>query len=70
MWENRKNFFNKHHSQLPVVDVLEDKFRVYYSTRIDGKSTPMWVDLDLANPSIILEESKQLVRSTITKNGI
>ena len=59
MWENRKNFFNKHHSQLPVVDVLEDKFRVYYSTRIDGKSTPMWVDLDLANPSIILEESKQ-----------
>ena len=59
MWENRKNIFNKHHSQVPVVDILENRFRVYYSTRIEGKSVPMWVDLDLTDPSIILEESKQ-----------
>jgi len=59
MWENRKNIFDKHHSQVPVVDTLEDRFRVYYSTRIEGKSVPMWVDLDLTDPSIILEESKQ-----------
>ena len=59
MWENRKNIFNNHHSQVPVVDILENRFRVYYSTRIEGKSVPMWVDLDLTDPSIILEESKQ-----------
>jgi hypothetical protein len=58
MWVNRKNIFNKHHSQLPIVDVYDDKLRIYYSTRVDNKSLPMWIDVDINDPSIILNESK------------
>jgi hypothetical protein len=57
MWNKQGNIFNKHHAQLPVVDVHSDFYRIYYSTRIEGRSIPMFIDVDRNNPSIILKES-------------
>ena len=45
-WIKKHNIFNEHHAQLPVVDVLDSVYRIYYSTRIGGRSTPMWIDVD------------------------
>jgi hypothetical protein len=56
MWEKKGNIFDEHHAQLPVVDEYEDFYRVYYSTRIDGKSTPLYFDIDINNPNIILNK--------------
>jgi hypothetical protein len=57
MWDKKGLIFNKHHSQVPVVDVYDNFYRIYYSTRVDGKSTPMFVDVDINNPSNIINES-------------
>ena len=53
MWIKKGNIFNKHYAQLPVVDEYDDFYRIYYSTRIDGKSNPMYIDVDKSNPSKI-----------------
>ena len=46
MWEKQGNIFNKHHSQVPVVDVYSDTFKIYYSTRNEqGKSIPMTISV-------------------------
>lgn len=60
-WNKIGRVFWDHHAQLPVVDVLVDRFRVYYSTRIHGKSMPRYVDLSLEDPRIILDKSKDLL---------
>ena len=57
MWIKKGNIFNKHYAQLPVVDEYDDFYRIYYSTRIDGKSNPMYIDVDKSNPSKIIKES-------------
>ena len=45
-WNRVRNIFNEQHSQLPVVDVIDNFYRVYYSTRDDkGRSIPMYFDL-------------------------
>jgi hypothetical protein len=45
MWERRGNIFNDHHAQVPVVDVLTESFKIYYSTRDDrGRSIPMSIE--------------------------
>ena len=58
IWEKKGLVFNQKRSQLPVVDVHKDFFRIYYSSRIEGKSLPFFIDVDKKNPSIILNESK------------
>ena len=58
MWEKKGNIFNEHHSQVPVVDEYETFFRIYYSTRIEGKSTPTFIDVDKNNPKKILNKSE------------
>jgi hypothetical protein len=58
MWEKNKLIFNQHHAQLPVVDELTNFYRIYYSTRIDGKSTPMFIDIDKEDFSKIIKSSK------------
>lgn len=59
MWLNRINIFNKHHAQVPVVDVnYKDFWRVFYSKRIDGISYPFYIDVEKGNPSNVLFESK------------
>lgn len=61
MWKKKGNIFNKHRSQVPVVDVYDDFYRIYCSKRIDGKSTPFYIDVDKENPSKILNESKDII---------
>lgn len=58
-WVKKQNIFNKHHAQLPVVDEYDLFYRLYYSTRIEGKSQPMFIDIDKNNPNLILNESKK-----------
>lgn len=44
MWNRKGNIFKDHHSQLPVVDVRPEDFKIYYSTRDElGRSIPMSV---------------------------
>lgn len=57
MWTDRKHIFNQHHAQVPIIDMMEDKWRIYYSTRFNGKSQPMWVDVEVNNPTKILNQS-------------
>lgn len=57
MWERKGNIFNSHHAQVSVVDEYDDFYRIYYSTRIDGKSNPMFIDVDKKNPKKILNKS-------------
>ena len=59
MWNKKGNFFNEHHSQVPVVDEYQNFYRIYYSTRIDGKSNPMFIDVDKEDPSKILNKSEK-----------
>ena len=59
MWIKRGLIFNDHHAQLPVSDLLEDRIRIYYSTRIDGKSAPMFIDVDIQDPTKIIGKSEK-----------
>ena len=46
MWTKKGNIFNEHPSQLPVVDIYPDTFKIYYSTRDDkGRSIPMSISI-------------------------
>lgn len=46
MWNKQGNIFNKHHSQLPVVDIYSDTYKIYYSTRNkNGCSIPMSISI-------------------------
>lgn len=59
MWKKLGNIFNEHHAQHPVVDVYVDFFRIYYSTRIDGKSRPMFIDVDKNNPTKVIRKCEK-----------
>jgi predicted GH43/DUF377 family glycosyl hydrolase len=59
MWIKKDNIFNEHHSQVPVVDEYDNFYRIYYSTRIDGKSNPMFIDVDKNNLSNIINKSNK-----------
>lgn len=58
MWNKKGVIFDDHHSQLPVIDEYDDFYRIYYSTRIEGKSNPYYVDVDKNNPKKILKKSE------------
>tara|TARA_Y100001963_G_scaffold156807_1_gene251317 strand:+ start:2078 stop:2998 length:921 start_codon:yes stop_codon:yes gene_type:complete len=62
-WIKKGNIFNKHHAQVPVVDIDNDGYwRIYYSTRDDrGRSRAMYIDVEPGNPSKILNESQEPV---------
>lgn len=55
--------WNKTHAQVPVVDVLEDRLRIYYATRNDeGKSNMSYIEVDKENPDeIIYKHDKPLL---------
>jgi hypothetical protein len=57
MWKKEKNIFRDHHSQVPVIDIYDNFYRIYYSTRIDGKSLPMFIDVNIDDPSIVINKS-------------
>ena len=51
--------WNKSHAQVPVIDVLPGKLRIYYATRnTTGKSNTSFVEVDKNDPSILLFENK------------
>jgi hypothetical protein len=54
MWTKQKNIFDKHHAQLPVVDVYPDFYKIYYSTRdYKGRSIPKWVKIEKETFNVI-----------------
>lgn len=57
MWIKKGLIFNKHRAQLPIVDEYEDFYRIYYSTRFEGKSKPLSIDVDINNPNKIIREN-------------
>lgn len=58
-WEKIGNIYDNHHAQLPVADVLDNLIRVYYSTRdTEGRSLPMYVDLDIERGFSLINCSK------------
>lgn len=43
--------WNKSHAQVPVVDVLADRLRIYYATRnVEGKCNISFIETDKENP--------------------
>ena len=55
MWKKIGNIFNECHAQVPVIDTTNDGFwRVYYSTRVEGKSVPMYFDVIAGEPEKII----------------
>jgi hypothetical protein len=66
MWEKKGLIFNvdgqsgwnKTHAQVPVVDVLSDRLRIYYATRNnEGKSNVSYIEVEKSNPQKILFEN-------------
>lgn len=67
MWEKKgliynvdgKFEWNKSHAQVPVVDVLSDRLRIYYATRnVEGKSNISYIEVEKENPQKIIYENK------------
>ena len=65
MWIKKGNIYNvngqfdwnKSHAQVPVVDLLEDRIRVYYSTRdVSGRSNVSYIEVEKNNPEKIIYE--------------
>jgi len=61
MWIRKGNIFNEHHAQLPVVDEYFNFYRIYYSTRIEGKSVPMYIEIDKENPNKIINKGFKIL---------
>ena len=64
-WIKKQNIFNKHHAQLPVVDEYDLFYRLYYSTRIEGKSQPMFIDIDKS----VLNQRHNKIKINVLSNG-
>ena len=67
MWEKKGRIYkvnghldwNKSHAQVPVVDILSDRLRIYYASRnSEGISNASYIEVDKKNPQKILMESK------------
>ena len=68
MWHKKGQIFNvdgafewnKTHAQVPVVDVLSDRLRIYYATRNNaGKSNVSYIEVDKENPSQLLFQNEK-----------
>ncbi len=67
MWEKKGLIYNvngqlewnKSHAQVPVVDMLADRFRIYYAARNSlGKSNLSFIEVEKENPQKIIFERK------------
>jgi len=65
MWRKKGKIFNvssqfnwnQSHAQVPIVDVLEDRLRIYYATRNqDNKSNVSFVEVEKNDPTKIIYE--------------
>ena len=59
---NRQYHWNQSHAQVPVVEMCDDYWRIYYSTRdINNHSRISYVDVEAGNPKNILFESNDYI---------
>jgi len=67
MWEKKGLIFNvdgqldwnKSHAQVPVVDILTDRLRIYYATRnAQGISNVSFIEVEKEKPQKIIKECK------------
>ena len=67
MWVKKGNIYNvdaqfdwnKSHAQVPIVDLLEDRIRVYFATRdLLGRSNITYIEVDKNNPKKIIYKHK------------
>jgi hypothetical protein len=75
MWNKQKNIFDEHHAQLPVVDSgYQDVYRIYYSTRIDKKSCPLYIDVCKKTYNVVDRAPKPILlhgnRGTFDWSGV
>jgi len=50
--------WNKTHTQVPVVDILSDRYRIYYASRnSEGKSTISYIEVEKNNPQKIIHKN-------------
>jgi predicted GH43/DUF377 family glycosyl hydrolase len=62
MWSKKGVIFNDEHAQLPVVDVLENTYKIYYSTRDkEGRSIPMFVEVDKKYPLHRVNQAREQI---------
>jgi hypothetical protein len=70
MWEKKGLVFNvdgsfewnKSHAQVPVVDTLEDRLRIYFATRNSfGKSNISFIEVEKTNPKKIIFECRDIL---------
>jgi len=57
MWQRHGLIPNKRHSQIPFVEKFSTHWRIYYNTRINNKGTPLCLDVEIENPSNVLEDN-------------
>lgn len=60
MWEKIRNIYQNSHAQVPVVLDKKRSWCIFYSDRIDGKSTPNYLELSKENLKII-DQKKDIV---------
>lgn len=54
--------WNQTHAQVPVVDVLKDRLRIYYATRNkSGKANISFIEVDINDPKIILYQHDEVL---------
>ena len=53
MWKKIKNIYDFHHAQVPVVQNFNDRWRVFYSDRVNGKSIPKYFEISKPDYQII-----------------
>jgi len=53
MWIKKGVIFKDRHAQMPTVEENGDTLRIYYSTKIDGKSNIGYFEVDADDPSKI-----------------
>jgi len=56
-WIKKGLIFSDHHAQLPVADVYDSFIRIYYSTRIEKRSRPTYIDVDKNDPTRIIRKN-------------
>lgn len=60
MWKPKGVIFNKHHAQLPTFHKVNESLgRIYYSTKIDGKSHIRYFDVD-ENMDVVSDDKEAL----------
>jgi hypothetical protein len=68
MWQKKGFIFNvagdkawnQSHAQVPVIDILDDRFRIYYSTRnASGQSLISYIEVNRENPKDIIYVHEQ-----------